>query len=50
MNDIDDIRSKKMPKATSSDVGAFIESGEIFAYAFSLLPEPLQAVLNRFHG
>ena len=50
MNDIDDIRNKKIPKATSSDVGAFIESGEIFAYVFSLLPEPLQAVLNRFHG
>merc|ERR1712126_259195 len=35
-----------LPRATSSDVGAFIENGEIFGYLFSLLPEPVQYVCN----
>ena len=35
-----------LPRATSSDVGAFIENGEIFGYLFSLLPESVQYVCN----
>jgi len=37
---------RDLPKATSSDVGAFIENGEIFGYLFDTCPPPVQVVLK----
>ena len=40
---------RNLPKATSSDVGAFIENGEIFGYLYDILPEPLQCAFSTTH-
>merc|ERR1712105_127082 len=41
---------RDLPKASTSEVGTFIENGEIFAYLFDLLPAPVQGGLGTSFG